>query len=177
MIDSLISLRAHVAAQEIQVQAMRSFATPENPDLVRAEQELAAMRDQLNRLERGQGKRSIADVPLENVPTAGLEYIRKLREVKYHETLFELLAKQYEAARIDEARDAFVVQQLDKAVPPEKQSWPKRSIFVLVATFLALLVAIAMASLMEAVERANEDPQFAARRQLFQFYLRGRQKS
>ncbi len=177
MIDSLISLRARVAAQEIQVQAMRSFATPENPDLVRAEQELAAMRDQLNRLERGQGKRSIADVPLENVPTAGLEYIRKLREVKYREALFELLAKQYEAAKIDEARDAFIIQQLDKAVPPEKQSWPKRSIFVLVATFLALLVAIAMASLMEAVERANEDPQFAARRRLFQFYLRGRQKS
>ena len=76
------------------------------------------------------------------------------------------------------ARIAFqAVQQLDKAVPPEKQSWPKRSIVVLVATFLALLVAIAAATLMDAVERANEDPQFAARRQLFQFYLRGRQKS
>ncbi len=177
IIESLTSLRARVAAQEVLVQQMRTFAAPENPDLIREEKALEALRDQLNRLEGGQGKRLFTDVPLENVPARGLEYIRKLREVKYHETLFELLAKQYEAARIDEARDAFVVQQLDKAIPPEKQSWPKRSIVVLVATFLALLVAIAAATLMDAVERANEDPQFAARRQLFQFYLRGQQKS
>jgi len=177
IIESLTSLRARVAAQEVLVQQMRTFAAPENPELIREEKALEALRDQLNRLEGGQGKRLFTDVPLENVPARGLEYIRKLREVKYHETLFELLAKQYEAARIDEARDAFVVQQLDKAIPPEKQSWPKRSIVVLVATFLALLVAIAAATLMDAVERANEDPQFAARRQLFQFYLRGQQKS
>src|SRR3989449_5810937 len=155
MIESLASLRARVAAQEVLVQQIRTFAAPENPELIREEKALEALRDQLSRLEGGQGKRLFADVPIENVPTAGLEYVRKYRDVKYHEALFELLAKQYEAARIVEARDAFVVQQLDKAIPPEKQSWPKRSIVVLVATFLALLVAIAMASLMEAMERSN----------------------
>ncbi len=115
MIEALTSLRARVAAQEVAVQSMRTFATPENPDLVRAEQELAALNVQLGRLEGGHGKRAFADVPIENVPTAGLEYVRKLRDVKYRETLFELLAKQYEAAKIDEARDALIVQQLDKA--------------------------------------------------------------
>src|SRR5712692_9727220 len=91
IIESLTSLRARVAAQEVQVQMMRTFATAENPDLVRAQEELAALRDQLGKLERGQGKGSVADVPIENVPTAGLEYIRKLRDVKYREALFELL--------------------------------------------------------------------------------------
>jgi tyrosine-protein kinase Etk/Wzc len=177
MIGSLTSLRAAIAAKEVQVQMMRSFATSENPDMVMADQELATMRAQLERVERGQGKRSIADVPLENVPTAGLEYVRKYRDVKYHEALFELLAKQYEAAKIDEARDALIVQQLDKALRPEKHSWPKRFIAVLVATILALLLAIMAAFYLENLERANEDPQFAARLQLFQFYLRGRQKS
>jgi tyrosine-protein kinase Etk/Wzc len=177
MIESVTSLRASVAAQEVRVQAMRSFATTENPDLVLAEQELATMRAQLDRLERGRGKRSVADVPIENVPTAGLEYIRKLRDVKYHEALFTLLAKQYEAAKVDEAKDTLFVQQLDKALRPEKHSWPKRFILVLVATILALLLAIRAAFYMENIERANEDPQFAAGLQLFQFYLRGRQKS
>jgi uncharacterized protein involved in exopolysaccharide biosynthesis len=177
MIESVTSLRASIAAQEVRVQAMRSFATTENPDLVLAEQELATMRAQLDRLERGRGKRSVADVPIENVPTAGLEYIRKLRDVKYHEALFALLARQFEAAKIDEARDTLIVQQMDKAVRPEKHSWPKRFIFVLVATILALLLAIMAAFYMENIERANEDPQFAAGLQLFQFYLRGRQKS
>jgi tyrosine-protein kinase Etk/Wzc len=177
MIESVTSLRASVAAQEVKVQAMRSFATTENPDLVLAEQELATMRAQLDRLERGRGKRSVADVPIENVPAAGLEYIRKLRDVKYHEALFTLLARQYEAAKVDEAKDTLFVQQLDKALRPEKHSWPKRFIFVLVATILALLLAIRGAFYLENIERANEDPQFAAGLQLFQFYLRGRQKS
>ncbi len=177
IITSLTSLRAAIAAQEVRVQAMRSFATTENPDLVLAEQELATLRSQLDRLERGQGKRSIADVPIENVPTAGLEYVRKLREVKYHEALFELLAKQYEAAKIDEAKDALIVQQFDKATPPERKSGPHRTAFVLASTLLALLVATLSAFVMEAWERAKDDTEFAHHFRLFQFYLRIRPKS
>jgi uncharacterized protein involved in exopolysaccharide biosynthesis len=176
MIESVSSLRASIAAQEVKVQAMRFFATTENPDLVLAEQELATMRAQLDRLERGNGKRSIADVPMENVPTAGLEYIRKLRDVKYHEAVFALLARQFEAAKIDEARDALIVQQLDKAVRPEKHSWPKRGLLVLGVGILALVAAIAAALWMEEIQQAKDDPQFANQLEQFQFYLRGRQK-
>ena len=177
MIEALTSLRARVAAQEVAVQSMRTFATPENPDLVRAEQELGALNVQLARLEGGHGKRAFADVPIENVPTAGLEYVRKLRDVKYHETLFELLAKQYEAAKIDEARDALIVQQLDKAVPPERKSWPPRALIVLSITILALLVAVLVVFFMEALEQAKDDSQFVARLHLFTFYLRRGHKS
>jgi uncharacterized protein involved in exopolysaccharide biosynthesis len=177
MIESVTSLRASIAAQEVKVQAMRSFATTENPDLVLAEQELATMRAQLDRLERGRGKRSIADVPIENVPTAGLEYIRKLRDVKYHEALFQLLAKQYEVAKIDEARDALIVQQMDKATPPEQKSGPHRLVILFNITLLAIIVAIVAALSMEAMERAKEDPQYATRLQLFRFYLRNQHKS
>jgi tyrosine-protein kinase Etk/Wzc len=177
MISSLTSLRAAVAAKEVQIQAMRSFATAENPDLVIAEQELASMREQLGRLERGQGKRSIADVPLENVPTAGLEYVRKYRDVQYHEALFQLLAKQYEAAKIDEARDALIVQQLDKASPPEKKSGPHGAQIVVSVTLIAFLGAFLAAFFMEKLERAKEDPQYSTQLQLFRFYVRGAHKS
>jgi capsule polysaccharide export protein KpsE/RkpR len=177
MIESVTSLRASIAVQEVKVQAMRSFATTENPDLVLAEQELTTMRAQLDRLERGGGKRSVAEVPIENVPTVGLEYIRKLREVKYHEALFALLAKQYEAAKIDEARDALIVQQMDKATPPEQKSGPHRLIILFNVTLLALIVAIVAALSMEAMERAKEDPQYATRLQLFRYYVRNQHKS
>jgi len=144
---------------------------------VLAEHELTTMRDQLGRLERGQGKRSIADVPIENVPTAGLEYVRKYRDVQYHEALFQLLAKQYEAAKIDEARDTLFVQQMDKATPPEKKSGPHRAIIVVTVTILALVVAMLAAFFMEALQQAKEDPLFAARLQLFRFYLSRSRKS
>jgi len=108
---------------------------------------------------------------LEKVPTKGLEYIRRLREVKYRETLFELLAKQYEAARIDEAKDTAIIQSLDVAVPPEKKSWPKRGLIVLAVTLLAGLLAVLWAYTAEAMGRAKEDPQYLAGLQLLKMYL------
>lgn len=172
IIEEVTSLRAGIAAKEVEIQAMRSFATSENPDLLRAEQEVAAMRVQLSKLEHGRA--SAADVPVENVPAAGLEYLRKLRDVKYHEALFELLAKQYEAAKIDEARDSLLVQQLDKAVPPDRKSSPYRSLIVLGSTFFATLLAVLLAFALERLDQAKDDPQFAARLQLFKYYLRHR---
>src|SRR5579872_3274247 len=176
MIESLTSLRARVAAQQVQVRAMRTFATPENPDLVRAEEQLKALEEQLARAEGGQGKRGFADVPIEKVPTAGLEYVRKLRDVKYRETLFELLAKQYEAAKIDEARDAMIVQQLDKWLPAERKSGPHRAIIILMVAVLAMMAGVLAAFFMETLEQSKEDPRFAAQLQLFWFYLRGRRR-
>jgi uncharacterized protein involved in exopolysaccharide biosynthesis len=177
MIESLSSLRGQVAAKEVQVRAMRSFATAENPDLIRAEQELQALRAQETKLEIGNGKRTIADVPIENVPAAGLEYVRKFREVKYRETLFELLAKQFEVAKIDEARDALIVQQLDRAVPAEKRSGPSRALMIASCAMVALFLAIILSIFMERLEKAKENSQFAAQFHLFQFYLRSREKT
>jgi tyrosine-protein kinase Etk/Wzc len=177
MLEAFESMHAQVVAKEVQVQSMRSFATPENPDLIRAEQELAALRTQVDHLERGQGGKSMADIALEKVPGKGLEYIRKLREVKYRETLFELLAKQYEAARIDEAKDMAIIQALDSAVPPEKRSWPKRGMIVLSVTLLAALIAVLWAYTAEAIGRAKEDPQYLARLQLLKMYLTSGRKT
>jgi hypothetical protein len=110
-------------------------------------------------------------------PTVQPHPFARRADVQYHVALFQLLAKQYEAGKIDEARDTLFVQQLDIALRPGKHSWPKRFIFVLVVTITALLLAIMAAFYLENIERANEDPQFAAGLQLFQFYLRGGQKS
>lgn len=173
LLEGYADLRAQVAAKEVQIQVMKSFATPENPDLLRAQQELAALRAQLARLESGHGGTG-PSVALARVPEAGLEYVRKLREVKYREAMFELLLKQYEIARIDEAKDAALVQVLDMAVPPEKRSWPPRTALVLAGTLLALLIAVSVAFVLEWLRKANEDPQFTARLHLLKFYLRRR---
>ncbi|HUK88654.1 MAG TPA: Wzz/FepE/Etk N-terminal domain-containing protein [Terriglobales bacterium] len=172
MITLASSFQAQVAVKSAEVQAMRSFAAPGNPDLVRAEQELAALQAQVAKLEGGSGKRAIGDVPLQNVPGAALEFARKYRDVIYYTTLYELLAKQYEAARIDEGRDSVVVQQLDKAVVPERRSWPRRTLVVVATTFLAFLLALIITYLRETMEKAKDDPQFSSRLQLFLFYLR-----
>jgi uncharacterized protein involved in exopolysaccharide biosynthesis len=172
MIDALTSVRARVAAQEVVVRSMsQSFATDQNPDLVRARQELAALRDQEAKLEFGQGKKTIANVAIENVPAVGLEYVRKLREVKYREALFELLAKQYEVARIDEGRDSVLIQQLDKALRPERRSWPKRLAIVVFSFLAAFVLSVAWVLFGAAMRRAQEDPHIAAKFHLLRLYM------
>ncbi|MBV9083677.1 MAG: chain length determinant family protein, partial [Acidobacteriaceae bacterium] len=171
MIESIAAAKARVAAQEVQVQTMRSYATAQNPALMRAEQELSAMRGELARLEGNQAANSAVDLPIRKVPEAGLEYLRRVREVKYRESLLELLIKQYEAARVDEAKEAVVVQVLDKAYPPEIRSWPHRSLLVAEAGFGGFALAVALAFLLEAADRARKNLFFAARVDLLKFYL------
>jgi uncharacterized protein involved in exopolysaccharide biosynthesis len=178
MLEGYADLRAQVTAKEAQVQAMSAFATPQNPDLMRAQQELAALRTQLARYERGgAGGSSIGDVALAKVPTKALEWIRKYREVKYRESLLTLLLKQYEIARIDEGKEAAIIQILDKALPPERKSSPHRSVICISITLLAIFIAVIWAYAKEFLERAKEDPNYLARLQLLKFYLSGKPKS
>lgn len=173
MIESLTALHAQIGAKEAQIQAMRAYAASENPDLVRAQHELAALHGQLSQIEAGQGGTSLSDVAVRKVPEATLEYVRHLREVKYRETLLELLTRQYEVARIDEAKDAAIVQVLDKAEAPEMRSSPHRTTLVLTAFFLAFFLAVVIAFTLENLQRIKADPFFVARMQLLQSYLKG----
>jgi len=114
VIESVAQLRGQVAAKEVQIRAMHQFASEQNPDLQLAEQELAGLQSEVARMGAASG-RSSGDflMPKGSVPAAGLDYVRKLRDVKYNETIFELLAKQFEMAKIDEARQGSVVQLVD----------------------------------------------------------------
>lgn len=132
MIDSAARLRAQIVAKEVQIQAMRSYAGDENPALTQAQTELDGLRGQFNKMVGAKGG-SADDVflPKGQVPQAGLEYVRRLRDVKYYEAIFDILAKQLELAKLDEAREGAFIQIVDPAVPPEQKSFPKRGMFVI----------------------------------------------
>jgi uncharacterized protein involved in exopolysaccharide biosynthesis len=158
------ALRAQIAAKEIQLASMRTFATENNPDMRRMVQELAGLRAELAKMEQSAdtGKGDIL-VPFGKAPEVGLEYVRLYRDVKYHETLFEVLARQYEIARIDEAKDAVLIQVLDAAVAPQRKSRPRRLLIVLAAGLGSLLAAVAAALALEGWRRAARDPGSAGR--------------
>ncbi|WP_239461992.1 GNVR domain-containing protein [Occallatibacter savannae] len=141
LIETAAGLRAQIVAKEVQIQSMRTFATDENSQLVQANQELQSLRAQLAKL-GGNGDNVDASllVPKGRVPQAGLEYVRKLRDVKYYEAIFEILARQFEAAKLDEARQGAVIQVIDAAVPPDKKSFPMRTIMVLCSVVIGFLL-------------------------------------
>ena len=156
---------------------MRSFATPNNPDLKRAESELAELQAQSARLsqtERATGElgEGTLQVPTGKVATASLEYLRLAREAKYHESLYDFLSRRLEAARIDEAKNAVLVQVVDRAIVPEKKSGPKRMLIVAVTAMLSFLLVSFYVLMREALHRRRQDPFEAARLDRLNQYLR-----
>lgn len=159
IIESVARLRALIAAKEVELHAMRLFSTELNPDVRLGEQQLSGLRAQLALLERQSGGGSgNVQLPAGSVPEAGLQYIRRLRDVKYAETIFELLAKQYEAARLDEAKTAAVIQVLDPAIEPDRNSSPRRILMILGTMALGLIGAVGYAIVAAAFVQMNLDP-------------------
>jgi len=171
MVETTARLRGQIAVKEIQIGAMRAFATGQNPDLRQAQHELDAMKQELAKME------GTATGPVNSGSVGkadGMENLRLLRDVKYFETIFELLAKQYEIARIDEARDVSLIQVLDKAVEPERKSKPKRALIVIVSALVAGFITVTWAFVAEALEKARRDPDGSSRLQALRSYLRFR---
>ena len=169
-VESAAHLQGLIAGKEVEVQRLASFATEQNPELQRLRAELAALRQQEAALQSKGGK---GELTAGQLPEAGLEYVRRLREFKYRETLFEILARQYEAARMDESKNASVIQVLDPAVESEKPSSPVRAGFAgggaLVGLFFAVLIVFAQATL----ARWRRDPERESKLRLLSMYLRG----
>jgi len=164
IIEAVATLKAQISTMEVHLRSMRTFATDQNPDYVRAQQQLSGLRAELTKLERAQVS-SDGEVllPTGKVPEAGLEYLRRFRDVKYYETIFELLARQFEIAKIDEAKEAAIVQIVDRAIVPDRRSKPKRGLIVIVVTLVSGFLALLWAFVREARERASQDPAQAVR--------------
>jgi len=172
IIENVARLLGQVAVKEVQLTAMRSYATSMNPDLIRVQQELAGLRDQLARVEKERtSKEGNIFVPTGKVPAAGLEYLRNLRDVKYHETIFELIAKQYELAKIDEAKEGSIVQFIDRAVEPDKKSRPRRILIASLTVLVSLFLAVAAVFVKEVLAGVRGDSNQTRRLDLLWHYL------
>lgn len=126
--ESYARLKAEITAAEVRTQVLRGSLADTSPEVQRQLAELSALRTQLARLEQ------TADA------SVGPDYLSKYREFKYRETLFELFARQYEIARIDESREGALIQVVDVAAPPEYKSKPKRLFIAAAATLVSLLL-------------------------------------
>lgn len=140
LIGGAAQLRALIAEREVQLKVLRTGATEQNPDVIRLNSELRALRSELARLESKQSDGSnVTDMPVGKIPAAAIDYVRARRELKLQETLLEGIVRQYEIAKLDEAKEGSTLQQVDKAIPPDHKSKPSRALIVLAGTLLGLL--------------------------------------
>jgi hypothetical protein len=153
---------------------MKAFVTESHPEYKKTVEELAGLRGELAKLENGR----VTDATKVSSPKdatgdkSGFDNIQLLRDLKYYQMLYELLAKQYEMARLDEAKDPAIIQVLDPAAEPEKKFKPKRTFMLILCGALSLVAAIIATFVIEANRRAMRDPNHAARWLEFKSYLK-----
>ncbi len=159
LIESAATLRAQITAREVQIQGMQTYATGENAQLVQAQRELEGLRAQLAKMGGSEDSASAGFiVPKGKVPEASLEYVRKLRDVKYSEAIFEILARQFEFAKLDEARQGALIQVVDPAIAPDKRSFPLVVPIVIVSTLVGFFMVIFTVLIQAGYRRLKEDP-------------------
>ena len=143
-------LRGQIAAREVQLQSLSRFATPQNPDVQRIASDLSAERAQLQKLEQGSGQ--VVGTTLQ------LEAVKSYRDMKVQEAMLEVLIKQFELARVDEAKEGPLIQVVDLATPPERRSKPKRTLIVLVSALAGLFLSVLLAFLKVSLRNVNQTP-------------------
>ncbi len=142
-LQTIAQTRAQISGRQVELAGLRASATDQNRAVIRLHNEIADLQGQLARLEQGGGKGDATVVPAAKVPQAEMEYVRRERDVKYHEALFDMLAKQYEAARLSESHDAPVLQVLDRAKVPDTKSGPPRTLMLVASLILGVLLGVA----------------------------------
>lgn len=125
-VEAYARLRAEVAAAEITLTTLRASLVDSAPEIQQQLAMLGGLRGQLAKAEAAAA------------PASESDYVGKYREFKYQESLFDMYARQFELARVDEGREGGLIQVVDPATPPEKKSKPRRALIALGGAGIAL---------------------------------------
>jgi tyrosine-protein kinase Etk/Wzc len=165
VIQQVSQLQSQIISREVQLDALQTSSTEQNPDVIRLNSELAGLRKQLDQLESVQKRRSPGDISLtsRSLPQDQVAYLRKQRDVQYHTLIFDLIARQFEAARLDEAKASPVIQVLDAAQPPDRKSGPFRALWTLAGGVLGFFFGCARVIGSYVIARVEADEMRARR--------------
>jgi len=160
-IEKAGELKGKILAKNVELGVALQTMKPDNVFIVQLKKEIEELEKQYNYLQYGDSV-ALADqkefyIPFAEVPGVGLELAELKREVKVQETVWELLNQQYYHAKIQEARDTPTIQVLDEAVPPELRTRPKRKLLILISSFLALMLSIFWAFLIEYINHIKRE--------------------
>jgi capsule polysaccharide export protein KpsE/RkpR len=146
MVGGIATLEGELIAAESQLSGLKQIYTPANVRVRSLQGRVDELKRKLTEL-RGNGSApgeanggdfgmSIAQLPL-----LGVTYYDLYRRVKIQETVFEILTKQYELAKVNEAKELPSIGVLDEAKVPERKSTPKRFLIILIGTLFAAVLA------------------------------------
>lgn len=153
MMEGAAALEGELIAAESQLSGLEQIYTPNNMRVKAMQGRVDEMKRKLAELK---GNQNGADDPqgaspdggdfgisIAKLPSLGVTYYDLYRRVKIQEAVFEILTKQCELAKIQEAKEVPSIKVLDEAQVPEIKSSPKRTLLTIFGAFLATMFATA----------------------------------
>ena len=156
LLESITALRGKIAEKNVEVSSLQTYAKQNNPQLKLAQSQLEAMNQELERLEEQQKMSGKAFPSMSQAPELGMEYQRYYRDVQIAGAMYEVMLKQFEAAKLDEAKDFSTVQIVDPATPPDYKYKPSRAKITIIGTVLGLLLGCAWAFFSDYIHTLKE---------------------
>jgi uncharacterized protein involved in exopolysaccharide biosynthesis len=157
MLESAAGLQGELIAAQSELEGMRQIYSDNNVRVRSIQARIGELRSQLAKLggkydagaaatagtDSSSAPANDAYPTLRQLPILGVPYADKYRQLKVEEAVFETLTKQFELAKVQEAKEIPSVKVLDAPEVPERKSFPPRTLIVLGGTLLALASAVA----------------------------------
>lgn len=154
-------LKAKVEVAKIERDLLKNNYGENNPLVQLAEIKVNELNKRLTNMKFGEDKNLASSlnlfIPFEKVPQIGMQYIRLKRDYEIQSKILEFIYPFYEQAKIQEQKDIPIVLVVDKAIPPEKKSSPKRSLIVIGAFLLAFFFSTGYVLIIESYSSLQED--------------------
>ena len=128
---AITELQQQIVAKNAEISALLTYARQDNPKVRAARSQLETLMQELARLQEEQRN---------STPQLSVEYQRYAMNLHLATTAYEVVLKQYENAKIDEAQGFFPLQVVDYASPPDYKFKPSKAKIILVGTFLGFVL-------------------------------------
>jgi uncharacterized protein involved in exopolysaccharide biosynthesis len=167
----IATIRSQITANEMQLASLRTYATEQNPQYRKTILSLAVLRSELQKLESANQVSENDASGIKKTTKTGSVFLNNIRDLKYQQALVETLKKQYDIAKMDELKDANLIQVINEPLVAEHPSKPKRNLIITIGIILGLLVSIILAFIMNALDAAKQKPESSERLNLLRRYL------
>lgn len=151
MIGAGATLEGQVIAAQSELEGLREIYADNNVRVRATEARIAELHRQLEKLS-GTTTGAPSDATdngsaevypsLRQLPILGVPFADLYRKLSVEEAVYETLTREYELAKVEEAKETPVVRVLDPPEAPTRKSFPPRLLFMIFGTFLALSAAV-----------------------------------
>jgi capsule polysaccharide export protein KpsE/RkpR len=167
MMEAAARVQAELIAAQTEVEGLRQIYSDNNIRVRAAQARISELKRKLNQLggpgpgtpesSSSESASDFAYPSIRQLPVLGVTYADLYRRTRVAELVFELLTRQYEMAKVEEAKAIPIVKELDQPVVPRRKSFPPRLIVILLGTLLALSFAVSWVIGKQLWDNTDED--------------------